>query len=73
MLVREHGKVRESGVQKPMPLAPKSAKKKHDEEFELFVEMLRPVFLRTRLTDILKMPPYHYKKIHFRDDTCLSQ
>ena len=23
-----------------------------------FAEMLRPVFLRTRLTEILKMPPY---------------
>ena len=37
---------------------PKSTKKKDDEEFERFAEMLRPVFLRTRLTDILKMPPY---------------
>ena len=27
-------------------------------EFEHFAEMLRLVFLRTRLTDILKMPPY---------------
>ena len=33
-------------------------KKNDDEEFERFAEMLRPVFLRTRLTDILKMPPY---------------
>ena len=41
-----------------MPFPPKSTKKKDDEEFECFVEMLRPVFLRTRLTDILKMPPY---------------
>ena len=35
-----------------------STKKKDDEEFERFAEMLRLVFLRTRLTDILKMPPY---------------
>ena len=41
-----------------MPFPPKSTKKKDDEEFECFAEMLRPVFLRTRLTDILKMPPY---------------
>src|SRR6266511_2867401 len=41
-----------------MPFLPKSTKKKDDEEFERFAEMLRPVFLRTRLTDILKMPPY---------------
>ena len=32
--------------------------KNDDEDFERFAEMLRPVFLRTRLTDILKMPPY---------------
>ena len=41
-----------------MPFPPKSTKKKDDEEFERFAEMLTPVFLRTRLTDILKMPPY---------------
>ena len=41
-----------------MPFPPKSTKKKDDEEFERFAEMLRPVFLRTCLTDILKMPPY---------------
>ena len=41
-----------------MPFPPKSTKKKYDEEFEHFVEMIMPVFLRTRLTDILKMPPY---------------
>ena len=39
-------------------LSPKPSKKKDDEEFERFVEMLRPVFLRMRLTDILKMSPY---------------
>ena len=41
-----------------MPFPPKSTKKKDDEEFERFAEMLRPGFLRTRLTDILKMAPY---------------
>ena len=41
-----------------MPFPPKSTKKKDDAEFERFAEMLRPVFLRTRLNDILKMPPY---------------
>ena len=41
-----------------MPFPPKSTKKKDDDEFERFAEMPRPVFLRTRLTDILKMPPY---------------
>ena len=41
-----------------MPFPPQSTKKKDDEEFERFTEMLRPVFLRTSLTNILKMPPY---------------
>ena len=41
-----------------MPFTPKSTKKKDDEEFERFAKMPRPVFLHTRLTDILKMPPY---------------
>ena len=41
-----------------MPSPPKSTKKKDDEEFERFAEMLRPVFLHTRLTNILKIPPY---------------
>ena len=40
-----------------MPFPPKPTKKKDDEEFERVAE-LRPVFLRTRLTDILKMAPY---------------
>ena len=57
-VARKHGKERELWVQKPMPFPPKSTKNKDDEEFECFAEMLRPVFLRTRLTDILKMPPY---------------
>jgi hypothetical protein len=41
-----------------MPFPPKSTQKKDDEEFERFAEMLRPVYLCTRLTDILKMAPY---------------
>jgi hypothetical protein len=41
-----------------MPFPPKASKNKDDEEFECFVEMLRPVFLRLCLTDILKMSPY---------------
>ena len=41
-----------------MPFPPKSTKKKDDEEFDRFAEILRPVFLCTRLTDILKMAPY---------------
>ena len=41
-----------------MPFPPKPSKKKDDEDFEHFVEMLRLVFLRMRLTDILKMSPY---------------
>ena len=57
-MARKHGKEREPWVKKPMPFPPKSTKKKDDEEFECFAEMLRPVFLRSRLTDIFKMPPY---------------
>ena len=41
-----------------MPFPPKSTKNKDDEEFERFAEMIRPVFWHTRLTGILKMPPY---------------
>ena len=41
-----------------MPFPPKSSKYKDDEEFERFAEMIRPVFLCTRLIDILKMAPY---------------
>ena len=58
LLLKKHGKEREPWVQKPMPFPPKSTKKKDDEEFERFAEMLRTIFLHTRLTDILKMPPY---------------
>ncbi|KAI4971616.1 hypothetical protein ZWY2020_002530 [Hordeum vulgare] len=55
---RKHGKEREAWVQKPMPFPPKPSKKKDDEDFERFVEMIRPVFLQMRLTDMLKMSPY---------------
>ena len=41
-----------------MPFPPKSTKRNDYEEFERFAEMLRLVFLRTRLTAISKMPPY---------------
>ena len=41
-----------------MTFPPKPTKNNDDEEFERFAEMLRLVFLHTRLTDILKMPPY---------------
>ncbi|KAI4986404.1 hypothetical protein ZWY2020_019034 [Hordeum vulgare] len=55
---RKHGKEREPWVQKPMPFPPKPSKKKDDEDFERFVEMIRHVFLQMRLTDMLKMSPY---------------
>ncbi|KAI5000830.1 hypothetical protein ZWY2020_010789 [Hordeum vulgare] len=55
---RNHGKEIETWVQRPMLFPPKSSKKKDDEDFECFVEMIRPVFLQMRLTDILKMSPY---------------
>ena len=48
---------REPWVQKPMPFPPKPSKKKDDEDFERFAEMIRPIFLRMRLTDMLKMNP----------------
>ena len=57
-MARKHGKEREPWVQKPMPFPPKSTKKNDDEEFERSAEMMRLVFLRTRLTNILKLPPY---------------
>src|SRR3954466_14292378 len=41
-----------------MPFPPKPSKKKDDEDFERFAEMVRPIFLHMRLTDMLKMPPY---------------
>ncbi|KAI5013732.1 hypothetical protein ZWY2020_040618 [Hordeum vulgare] len=55
---RKHGKEREPWVQSPMPFPPKPSKKKDDEDFERFVEMIRPIFLQMRLTDMLKMSPY---------------
>src|SRR3990170_2878189 len=41
-----------------MPFPPKPSKSKDEENFDRFVEILRPVVLRTRLIDMLKMPPY---------------
>ena len=37
---------------------PKPYKTKDDEDFERFAETLRPIFLRMRLTDMLKTNPY---------------
>ena len=39
-VARKHGKEREPWVQKPMPFTPKPSKKKDDEDFKRFVEML---------------------------------
>ncbi|KAI5003195.1 hypothetical protein ZWY2020_030355 [Hordeum vulgare] len=55
---RKHGKEREPWVQRPMPFPPKPSKKNDDEDFERFVERIRPVFLQMQLTDMLKMSPY---------------
>ncbi|KAI5014857.1 hypothetical protein ZWY2020_056247 [Hordeum vulgare] len=55
---RKHGKERETWVHRPMPFHPKPSKKKDDEDFERFVEMIRPVFLQMWLTDMLKMSLY---------------
>ena len=41
-----------------MPFPPKPSKKNDDEDFGRFVEKIRPIFLRMRLTDMLKMNPY---------------
>ena len=57
-VARKHGKEREPWVQKPMPFPPKPSKKKDDEDFERFAEMIRPIFLRMRLTNVLKTNPY---------------
>ena len=57
-MARKHDKEREPRVQKPMPFPPKSTKNKDEDEFERVAEMIRPVFLHTRLTNILKMAPY---------------
>ena len=37
-----------------MPFPPKPSKTKDDVDFERFAEMIRPIFLRMRLTDMLK-------------------
>ncbi|SPT20590.1 unnamed protein product [Triticum aestivum] len=57
-VANKHGKEREPWVQKPMPFSPKPSEKKDDEDFERFAEMIRPIFLLMRLTDMLKMNPY---------------
>ena len=44
-----------------MPFPPKPSKKKDDEDFERFAEMIKPMFLRMCLTDMLKMNPYAKK------------
>ena len=41
-----------------MPFPPKPSKTKDDEDFERFAEMIRPIFLCMRLTDMLKVNPY---------------
>ena len=41
-----------------MPFPPKSSKTKDDENFQRFAKMIRPIFLRMRLTDMLKLNPY---------------
>ncbi|KAI5016474.1 hypothetical protein ZWY2020_006325 [Hordeum vulgare] len=61
---RKHGKKREPWIQKPMPFPRKPSKKKDDEDFDRFVEMIRHVFLQMCLTDMLKMSPY--AKVHER-------
>ena len=57
-VARKHGREREPWVQKPMPFPPKPSKTKDDEDFERFAEMIRHIFLRMRLTDMLKVNPY---------------
>ena len=57
-VARKHGKERKPWVLKHMPFPPKPSKKKDDEEFEDFAEMIRPIFLRMHLTDMLKRNPY---------------
>ena len=41
-----------------MHFPPNPSKKKDDEDFERFAVIERPIFLRMRLTDMLKMSPY---------------
>src|SRR3954465_13238149 len=57
-VARKHGKEREAWVQKPMHFPPKPSKKKDDEDFERFAEMIRPILLRMHLNDVLKTNPY---------------
>ncbi|KAI4981956.1 hypothetical protein ZWY2020_022448 [Hordeum vulgare] len=57
-IARKHNKEREPWVRKPMPFPPKPSMKRDDEDFERFIEMIRPVFLQMCLTDMLKMSPY---------------
>ena len=52
IFAREDGKEREPEVQKPMPFPSKPPKNKDEKDFERFVEMLRPIFLHLRLSDI---------------------
>ena len=49
-----------------MPFPPKPSKKKEDEDFECFAEMIRSIFLRMRLTDMLKMDPYVYERYCYK-------
>ena len=41
-----------------MHFPPKPSKTKDDENFERFAEMIRPIFLRMRIIDMLKTNPY---------------
>ena len=45
-------------MQKSMPFPSKTHKSKEEEQFNQFVEYLRPLFLRIPLTDVIKIPPY---------------
>ena len=57
-VARRDGRGREPWIRKPIPFPPKPSKKKDDEDFERFAEMIRPIFLRMRLTDMRKVNPY---------------
>ena len=46
-----------------MPFPPKPSKKKDDEDFERFAEMIRLIFLCMRLTDILNEYAKYMKDI----------
>ncbi len=47
-VARKQGKEREPWAHKPMPFPPKPSKKKDEEDFEHFPEMIRPIFLCMR-------------------------